>query len=123
MMARLALVALVVSQCPVTTGAYDVEVARIRDAWSADASLPADECGVPRVDVANLGGDIAGYQWGDVLTIARDLDEQAAHAAVRHEVVHWLAWCTGLAGWGDPGHSIAALWGADGVLARAEASP
>jgi hypothetical protein len=56
-------------------------------------------------------------------TIHAGLDDAEARYVVRHETVHWLAWCTGHQQWGDPGHSMPELWGASGVLARSEMLP
>jgi hypothetical protein len=119
----IAIVMLVV-RCPQPTSAYDAEVIRVRDAWAQDAALPADECGFPDVAMQTFrcGGEpcLSGYTHGNDIVIRRGMDDASTRYAVRHETVHWLAWCTGYQAWGDPGHSMPELWGAGGVLARAE---
>jgi hypothetical protein len=122
----IALVLLVV-RCPQPTSAYDAEVVRARDAWAMDGALPPDECGFPSVarQTFHCGGEpcLSGYQYRNDITIHAGLDDAEARYVVRHETVHWLAWCTGHQQWGDPGHSMPELWGASGVLARSEMLP
>lgn len=122
----LALVLLVV-RCPQPTNAYDTEVVRVRDSWAMDEALPADECGMPIISRQTLrcgnGPCLSGYQHRNDITIHAGLSDDEARYVVRHETVHWLAWCTGHQQWGDPGHTMPELWGASGVLARAEVTP
>jgi len=110
-------------QCPDVTHVYDADVAATRAAWSDDEALPADDCGSPRVVTQRLTCDTTCYadvQAGDTIYIDDRFDEVTQHSAARHGAVHWLAWCTGYQVNGDPGHSMPELWGADGVLERAE---
>lgn len=116
-MSNLAIILAVLAQCPQPTHAYDAEVVHVRDVWWDDASLPADECGFP--DVATQRGlRVGGYHYANSIVINAGMDDTATRYAVRHETVHWLAWCTGYQASGDAGHSMPELWGADGVLER-----
>lgn len=119
---KLALALLLVAHCPQSTSAYDAHVIATREAWAMDEALPADECGFPDVRVQR-GLGVGGYHYANDVVINAGMDEAATRYAVRHETVHWLAWCTGYQAWGDPGHTMPELWGAGGVLARAEMLP
>ena len=106
-------------QCPQRTDAYANEVAAVRRVWVAP--LPPDTCGNPRVSLRTLPCDegcLYSYQYLTDIVVRDDLDEATTRAAVRHETVHWLAWCTGYQPSGDAGHSMPELWGAGGVLER-----
>lgn len=113
--------------CVSYTDEYIDEVELSRVAWWADWALPADTCGEPRVQLRDLPCDaecstgfyVAG---SDTILIRDDMSDADTRAAVRHETVHWLAWCTGYQASGDAGHADPSLWGNEGVLARAEAS-
>lgn len=113
-------------QCPQTTHDYDDDVASARAAWMSDMGLPADECGTPSVVVRDLHCDTTCYtgaRVGDTLYVDESWGEDAAHTSARHETIHWLAACTGYQVNGDPGHSMPELWGAGGVLERAQEVP
>lgn len=104
-----------------TPYAMDVDV--VRAAWSlADDVLPVDRCEEPRIVVARTSctnGCVYGYRVENEIVIDDRLSDADAHATVRHEAVHWLAWCTGYQATGDAGHADPLLWD-DGVLGRAE---
>jgi Zn-dependent peptidase ImmA (M78 family) len=115
---RLLVLIVAFAHCPEPTHAYDSEVVVVRDAWAE--TMGADECGFP--DVAMQRGlGVGGYHYANDIVINAGMDDAATRYAVRHETVHWLAWCTGYQVSGDAGHSMTELWGAGGVLDRAGA--
>lgn len=109
-------------QCPDSTHEYDSDVILVREAWGEDPALPTiDNCGWPQISIEHTScsnGCVYGVTFRNEITINDRLNDSELHAAVRHETVHWLAWCTGYQVYGDPGHADPVLW--DGVLIRAE---
>jgi hypothetical protein len=102
---------------PASQTPYARDVAVVRAEWAADDTLPIDTCGEPRIAFDDV--DASLFLGGDTLVIDDALDEPAAHVAVRHETVHWLALCTDHDDTADRWHRDTRLWWT-GVLGRAE---
>ncbi len=115
-------------QCDTYTQEYAAQVQQSRIAWAASA-MPADVCAHPRVRLRELPvcpqgcGDGFYVAGTNTLLIRKGMSRRATESAVRHETLHWLAWCTGYQASGDAGHADPRLWGPGGVLARAESQP
>jgi hypothetical protein len=86
---------------------YEVVQADVRELCRSTAH----GCQVGRsVGLLGMGG-------GRVLLVQRA--DRAGPALAAHELVHWLAKCSGISpGWGDAGHGRPELWAPGGVEPR-----